>query len=243
LVRLPVGDASKNSRTSTSGARRIEAPSQPVALFACPTTRIRAMESALLRRPLIDLISSRSQCLFCLTSVGRRHQSSTRRTKGRLNIKPDSSFLLDKNSPNQDHIIFNPPSAAPSVLHTPSIFLPKEDKRKPLLASRAATSTPTRMPPIIEKFKRLGVRHHLTDREIAEIHELRSADSFTWTAVKLARKFNCSTFFIKMVCNASEEAKEAARERWDARKAKWGTKKTRAYEDKLKRKELALRDA
>lgn len=201
------------------------------------------MESALLRRPLIDLISSRSQCLFCLTSVGRRNQSSSRRTKNRLNIKPDSSFLLNKDSPNQDHIIFNPPSAAPSVLHTPSIFLPKEDKRKQLLASRAPESAGTRLPPVIAKFKEMGVKHHLTEAEIAEIHELRSADPFSWTAPKLARKFNCSTFFVRMCCEASAEFKALERQKLEERRAKWGARKTRAYEDRLKRKELALRDA
>lgn len=200
------------------------------------------MVSALLRRPLVDLISSRSQCLFCLTSAARRHESSYRRTKHRLNVKPDASFLPSKDSPNQDHIIFNPPSSAPSVLHTPSIFLPKEDKRKQLLASLGVETTSSRLPPVIAKFRDMGVKHHLTEAEIAEIYKLRSADPFTWTAVKLARKFNCSSFFVRMCCEATEEVKELERQKTEARRAKWGPKKTRAYEDKLKRRELALRD-
>ena len=149
---------------------------------------------------------------------------------------------MSKDSPSQDHIIFNPPSAAPSVLHTPSIFLPKEDKRKQILVSRIQASTPTRLPPVIEKFKEMGVKHHLTETEIAEIHKLRSSDPFSWTAVKLARKFNCSAFFVRMCCEATEEVKELERKKVEERRAKWGTKRTRAREDRTKRKELALRD-
>jgi hypothetical protein len=213
--------------------------------FLClsQTTCDQGMDSALLRRPLIGLISSRPQCLFCLTSVQRRHQATSRRTRSHLKIQPDSSFFKNKSSPNEDHIIFNPPSSAPSVLHTPSIFLPKEDKRKKLLESISARTYPTQLPPVIEKFKDMGVKHHLTDAEIAEIYKLRSADPFTWTAAKLAKKFNCSAFFVRMCCEASEEVKEQERQKIEAGRAKWGARKKRAFEDRVKRKELALRDS
>lgn len=89
----------------------------------------------------------------------------------------------------------------------------------------------------------MGVKHHLTEAEIAEITRLRTADPFSWTSVKLARKFNCSTFFVTMCCEATEEVKEIERQKIAARMAKWGSRKTRAYDDKLKRRELALSDA
>ena len=88
----------------------------------------------------------------------------------------------------------------------------------------------------------MGVKHHLTETEIAEIHRLRSADPLSWTAVKLARKFNCSTFFVRMCCEASEDVKKLERKKLEEARAKWGTKRTRAREDRTKRKELALRD-
>src|ERR1700710_1205995 len=123
------------------------------------------MEARLVGRPLIDLLSGKRQCLFSLNTTARRYESSSRRLRHRLNIKPDVSF--SSNSLQADHIIFNPPSSAPSVLHTPLIFMPKEDKRKQLFAARQAP--PARLPPVIQKFAPVGVRHHLKDSDIAEI--------------------------------------------------------------------------
>ena len=88
----------------------------------------------------------------------------------------------------------------------------------------------------------MGVRYHLTEAEIEEIYTLRSTDPFTWTAPKLARKFNCSTFFVRMCCEASEEFKEQEKKKVEEGRAKWGVRKMRAFEDRVKRKELALRD-
>lgn len=89
----------------------------------------------------------------------------------------------------------------------------------------------------------MGIKHHLTEAEVAEIAKLRTEDPFLWTAPKLARKFNCSSFFVKMCCEASDEVKELDRKRREEEMASWGPRKKRAYEDKLKRIELALRDA
>jgi hypothetical protein len=199
------------------------------------------MEARLLQRPIIDLFSSRTQCLFSLNPASRRHESSYRRSKKLLNVKPDSSFLLSNKSPQEDHIVFNPPSSAPSINHTPSIFFPKEDKRKQLFAATTAKTPSTRLPPVIPTFKPIGVKHHLNESDIAEIQRLRTQDPFKWTAAKLARKFNCSMFFVKMCCEASKERKEYERKRLEALRARWGPKRTRAREDMLRRKELALK--
>jgi len=201
------------------------------------------MEARLLRRPLGDLFSRGTQCLVSANvSVSAcRHVSSYRRTKQRLNIKPDSTFLLNSHSPPQDHIIFNPPSSAPNVLHTPIKFLPKEDRRKQLFASRTSPQAP-RLPPVIPKFKPVGVRHHLTDVDIVEIRKLRSKDPEANTARKLAIKFNCSTYFISMVCEAPKEKKQRDEEARLAKVAMFGPKRTKAREDRKRRMELALRD-
>src|SRR5256885_13642591 len=65
----------------------------------------------------------------CTQSTSRRYQSSYRRTRSRLNIKPDACFL-PSTTEIHDHILYNPPPSAPNVYHTPTIFLPKSDKRR-----------------------------------------------------------------------------------------------------------------
>ncbi len=63
--------------------------------------------------------------------VARRQQSTTSRTKKALKIAPHPSFLAaGPASPTANHVIFNPPSSAPSVYHTPFKFLPKSDPRR-----------------------------------------------------------------------------------------------------------------
>jgi hypothetical protein len=201
------------------------------------------MEARLIRRPVTDLLSGRSQCVLSFSTTTLRHQESYRRTKQKLNIKPDISFLSSGKKSQQDHIIFNPPSSAPSVLHTPLIFLPKGDKRKPLFEKAVAMHPkPAKLPPIIGRFKPVGVRHHLTDADIEEIRSLRTNDPDKWTARRLAYKYNCSIFFISMCCEAPAEKKERDREKEDAMKARWGPRRRKAREDREKRIQLALRD-
>ncbi|KAK3296864.1 mitochondrial ribosomal protein subunit L20-domain-containing protein [Chaetomium fimeti] len=68
---------------------------------------------------------------------GTRQKSTAARTRGALNIPPHDSFLNPNSSaadrkarPTTGQIIYNPPSSAASVFHTPFIFLPKEDPRR-----------------------------------------------------------------------------------------------------------------
>ena len=63
-----------------------------------------------------------------------------------------------------------------------------------------------------------------------------------WSVNKLARKFNCSMTFIQMCCQAPSEKKELERQKVEAIKARWGPKRTRAREDRVKRRDLILRD-
>ena len=206
------------------------------------------MEGRLVRRPIIDLLSGRSQCLLSLNTTARRHESSYRRTKQRLNVKPDASFVFSNHSPQQDHIIFNPPSSAPCVLHTPLKFLPKEDKRRQLFAATAArkgSSSSTQLPPPVRP-KQKYPHHHLSDTDIAEIQRLHASDPETWTNARLSRKFNCSMMFV-MICiknsgGTPSQNGERRRAQTEAVKAKWGPRRRMAREDRLKRKELALRD-
>jgi hypothetical protein len=205
------------------------------------------MDSRLLRRPVIDLLSGRSQRLLSFNNTARRHESSYRRTKQRLNVKPDASFLLSKNSPQHDHIIFNPPSSAPSVLHTPIKFLPKEDKRRRLLLATAGklnSSQTTPLPPPI-KAKPKVPHHHLSETDMAEIQRLKRQDPDQWTNTRLARKFNCSSTFISIClkeCGVDNtERKKEMAAKMEAIKAKWGPRRRKARADTDKRYELAYR--
>src|SRR5205814_2861816 len=96
--------------------------------------------------------------------TSQRHESSFQRTKKKLNVKPESSILLSHMSPQHDHIIFNPPSTAPSVFHTPLKFVPKDDKRRQLLESMAG-STNSYLPPLVIKPKPNFQRHHLSEED------------------------------------------------------------------------------
>ncbi|KAH6674299.1 mitochondrial ribosomal protein subunit L20-domain-containing protein [Halenospora varia] len=205
------------------------------------------MDARLIRRPLLDLASGRSQCLLSLNASTRRHQSSYRRAKQRLNVKPDSSFLQSNNSPQQDHIIFNPPSAAPSVFHTPLKFLPKEDKRRQFLEATQSKLKPnsTRLPPLLQPKK--GVpHHHLSDADIAEIQRLKREEPDQWNNNKLARKFNCSGMFISICLSqaGSKDVDQLAQHnaRLEAIKERWGPRRRMAHEDKQRRMQMALRD-
>lgn len=205
------------------------------------------MDCRLIRRPAIDLLSGRgTQCLLSLKASSQRHQSSYRRTHQHLNIKPDDSFLLSNNSPQKDHIIYNPPSSSPSVLHTPLKFLPKEDKRRQLLTAttaKAATPAPSRLPPLVRRSKL--PHHHLTDADIAEIQRLKREEPDKWNNHKLARKFNCSSTFMSIClsqCGYDDSAtRTVEKARLNGIMERWGPRRRMAHEDRLKRNEMALR--
>ncbi|TVY55154.1 54S ribosomal protein L20, mitochondrial [Lachnellula cervina] len=205
------------------------------------------MDARLIRRPVLDLLAGRGQCLISLNASSQRQQSSYRRTKQHLNIKPDSSFLISNESPKQDHIIFNPPSSSPSVLHTPFKFLPKEDKRRQLLAatSEKLNPTPSRLPPPVSRRPKMP-HHHLSDADIAEIQRLKRDEPEKWNNLKLSRKFNCSSMFISICLSQCGYDDTATRQAEKARLAgimeRWGPRRRMAHEDKLKRMEIALRD-
>ncbi|KAL8714028.1 MAG: hypothetical protein Q9220_002174 [cf. Caloplaca sp. 1 TL-2023] len=176
----------------------------------------------------------------------RRHESSARRTTKRLRVKTDPSFTSAiPTSQLQDHIVFNPPSSSPSPYQTPAAFLPPSDPRRSLLAQSHDHANPyaqpnKRLPPPIKK--PLEKRYHLQEPEIAEIRRLREKDSLTWSRKKLAEKFDCSEFFVAMICEASPQRKEQQRKALEEVKARWGNRRRHAREDRQKRRDLWGRD-
>ncbi len=202
------------------------------------------MSHAIARRPIVGSITSTSSQSSTVLHKLCRHESSFRRTKQRLRVKPEASSFSEP-SIRQDHIVFNPPSSAPSVYHTPSKFLPKNDQRQSLFASRVSSSsnppTTTALPPPIRK--PYEKKYHLTEADIAEIRRLRKEDPGLWTREKLAKKFDCSNFFIAIVCEASKEHKESQLRVLETVKSRWGRRRREAREDRTRRRESWGRDA
>ncbi|KAI0134557.1 mitochondrial ribosomal protein subunit L20-domain-containing protein [Xylariales sp. AK1849] len=194
------------------------------------------METRPILRPLNSLRCS-------LSRTSSRYASTTQRTKKALKIPPHPSFLTPKGY--DDHIVFNPPSSVPSVYHTPFKFLPKTDPRRQanltqLLRSSAdptwsAAAAPT-APEVPKSFVQPG--RNVTREQVEEMRRLRDEDPARWSVMKLAEKFECSNYFVMMCCRASSEHRGNERARLEAIKARWGPIRTKAREDRQKRKVL-----
>jgi hypothetical protein len=194
-----------------------------------------------------------------------RHESTARRHKKLLALPEAPSYTADT---SQTTLIFNPPSSAPNVYHTPHKFLPKDDPRRHLYSaaqklstvsalrkktsSIAAPGTPLHTSSLLPPRPSAALpapvrapyekRYHLTDKEIDEIRQLRTQDPYTWTRVKLAEKYGCSQFFVGMVVKAKEKAKEVEAGHAEMRRL-WGAKRREAREDRERRKAMWGRDA
>lgn len=184
--------------------------------------------------------------LSILPQITRRHEASARRTTKRLRTKPDPSFTSSIPPQNrQDHIVFNPPSSAPSPYHTPAVFLPPNDPRRTLLAKSHHYANPyqdpeRRLPPPVRK--PYEKKYHLTEKEILNIRKLRSENPHLWTRKILAEHFKCSQFFVGMICEASNDKKAEEERTLSAVKDHWGKRRRYAREDRQKRRELWGRD-
>ncbi|GAB7351619.1 hypothetical protein MBLNU459_g2233t2 [Dothideomycetes sp. NU459] len=225
------------------------------------TRRIpRSLEQCLFSAPRGGPLSVLSPVISSSPPAPAAHQSrsvsSFRRTKKMLRVQPDSSFT--GTSEVSDHIVYNPPSSAPNVYHTPLKFLPANDPRRRLHSSfsssaahlpsagasasssssssassgrsRASAPLPPPLKPQQEK------KYHLSSVEVEEIRRLRAEDPRQWTRVRLADKFGCSQFFVSLCCCAPEIKEERQRE-LEAIKRRWGRAKKEAREDRVRRKE------
>lgn len=214
------------------------------------------MASSIFAKALRPSITAQESFAFVCQAC-RRQQSSYRRTRKALRVKPDPSFL-PSTTETQDHIIFNPPSSAPNVYHTPLKFLPKTDPRSRLYSSAPTSSatppsTPgssTIIPPPTAPSARslpsvrpeYQKKYHLTPEQVEEIRALRAEDPRKWTRVRLAEKFECSAFFVGLCCSAPEIKAEQDKALEEI-KRKWGRKKTEAREARQERKKLWGQDA
>jgi len=193
------------------------------------------MNSSVARRSATSLLSVHFPSPSNPARVCRRNESSFRRMKQRLRVKPDASFTASPKSAQQDHIIFNPPSSSPSIYHTPLKFIPPEDKRRDLpSAIRTVTPMPRLPPAVRESYQK---QYALTSEDIAEIRRLRMMDPELWTRDKLAKQFNCSSLFIGIVCEESRERKQQQVKALEDIKSRWGLRRRAAREDRMRRRE------
>ena len=210
-------------------------------------------------------VCSRQQQFPLLPFTQCRNESTTRRHKKLLALPEAPSYTSDRSTPT---LIFNPPSSAPNVYHTPLIFLPKEDKRRqlhaaaqiyatsaahrrqtPFIASPGTPlSTQSFLPPRPSTSLPTPVRapyekkYHLGPAEIEEIRRLRASDPDQWTRVRLADRFGCSQFFVGLIAKAPEKAERVSRSHEQMR-SRWGAGRRMAMEDRDRRKALWGRDA
>ncbi|KAJ5966004.1 hypothetical protein N7481_012718 [Penicillium waksmanii] len=192
------------------------------------------------KRPFLTLPFLLPSLTESLSIGAVRHQSSYRRTKQRLRVKPDASF--GPSQQGRDQIIYNPPSSAPSVYHTPSKFLPVNDVRRAMRPANAATAT-TDVNELPSVYKTEPERkYHLTPEDVEEIRKLRLNDPMTWSRYSLAKKFECSPLFIAKVCGASPEKKAIQKQVLEAVQSRWGPKRRMAREDRKLRREAWGRD-
>lgn len=183
-------------------------------------------------------LQSTSTPFICTACSNARHQSTYRRTRKALRVKPHASFLPSAPTERADHIIFNPPSSAPSVYHTPAKFLPASDPRSRTQSAGSPTSHPSAttsatLPPVRTPYEK---KYHLTAAEVEEMRSLRTSDPTTWTRLRLAEKFECSPFFVSLCCSAPKEVHEQQAKDLAEIKKRWGRRKTEAREARVERK-------
>ena len=188
-------------------------------------------------------------CATVLQAESRRHQSSYRRSRSRLNIKPDASFLPSRTEPH-DHIIYNPPPSAPNVCHTPTLFLPKSDRRRQMhdaaiasnlqLANTTASDQQKLPPPVRKPYEK---KYHVTEEQMNEMRALRKEDPLKWSASQLAKKFACSSLFVSFVTDGLAPGKKEQQQQVTAIvQSRWGPKRRIAREDRQIRREKWFRD-
>ncbi|EEP82118.1 conserved hypothetical protein [Uncinocarpus reesii 1704] len=192
------------------------------------------------RRPVLNLPFLLPFCSESTSLLVQRNQSTYRRLKQRLRIRPDASFGHPP-AQDYDHIIYNPPSSAPSTYQTPTKFLPPNDARRKLRSdSDLGVSSSVGNLPLV--FKRPSAKRDLLmAKDIEEIRRLRLQDPMVWSRGKLAKRFGCSPLFVGMVCEASPEKKAIQKQVLEAVKSRWGVKRTIAREDRELRKESPIR--
>ncbi|GKT91063.1 60S ribosomal protein [Colletotrichum tofieldiae] len=206
------------------------------------------MEARTLTRPATALATLLRQ--QTATAVPRRGHKTFSRTKRSLNIPPHPDFLPSTPAAG-DAIIYNPPSAAPSVYHTPFKFLPPSDPRRranlsslfanPSAATSQTTSSgsssaarplprPSTSPPAAPSRATTSLAK-TSPRSAASAPRTRASGASPPSRANLHHHLH----------PAPREHKERLERKLEGVKSRWGTIRTKAREDRSRRKEMLFR--
>lgn len=244
--------------TTTTDDSLIQSVNQSVTMEAAAQTFLRPAAAAAAARG-------------CLKS-GTRHtlkqqirtKATSARTRRSLNLPPHPTFLAADSHLQQDHIIFNPPAAAPSVYHTPFKFLPKTDPRRranlaSLFESHFASPSPGSasaagpdakiedLPTVRASDRRsrgvssIAARGPVTKAEVEEMRRLREEDAHKWSVTALADKFDLPRGFVMACCQAPKDKLEFERKKIELIQKRWGPIRAKAREQKERRKDMLYR--
>ncbi|KAF7519238.1 hypothetical protein G7054_g13157 [Neopestalotiopsis clavispora] len=142
-----------------------------------------------------------------------------------------------------------PAVVAPSVYHTPFKFLPRSDPRRQAnltqiiraSSSSSSSTTSTVTAPELGTQANGGFvppKQNVTREQVEEMRALRALDPTKWSVAALATKYDCTNWFVMMCCKASPEHKASEQARLEAIKARWGPIRTKAREERQKRKAM-----
>lgn len=215
------------------------------------------MDVCSLARPAAELLTrARSARPFLPITTVRGHKT-TARTKRSLKVAPHDSFLPDRTRPTppgEDHIIYNPPSSEASPLHTPFLFLPQNDPRRPALVRMRISNSAALIPggagatvkseadlPEAMRYPRRTPNYNLTEADMKEMKRLRQEDPLKWNVKALSTKFNCSPIIVSIAAPEPEEHTKWREEKMERQRARWGPIKTKAREDRRRRSAMLYR--
>ncbi|KAI5839346.1 mitochondrial ribosomal protein subunit L20-domain-containing protein [Morchella snyderi] len=176
-----------------------------------------------------------------------RGEATSRRHTKKLRLRPLPSMVIGGHggvaptaSPAINHIIHNPPSAAPSIFATPNLFLPKEDPRRVTFLAvddndkDSKPKAKLQLPPPIKPPR--SKTYHLGELEIAEMRALRAENPAEWTRGKLAAMYGTSKFFVGMAAETTAARKEEMQGRLATIKSRWGKIRTTARFERTRRR-------
>ncbi|KAK9481211.1 mitochondrial ribosomal protein subunit L20-domain-containing protein [Lipomyces japonicus] len=132
-------------------------------------------------------------------------------------------------------LTYNPPPSAPSPFDTPDIFLPVSERIK-VATDASLPVLPPPLGPISTK------QYHLTEVEVEEIKRLRATDPENNSITSLAKRFNCSYFFIIMVSRVPESRKLYLQGKARLARLEQSEVKRHAIAERLKRRQSWRRD-
>lgn len=137
-------------------------------------------------------------------------------------------------------VSYNPAPSAPTPLETPAAFLPKRELELRSYIHENKAYNVSSMPLISKPPRRT---YHLTAEDAEKIQTLRDSEPSKWTRKRLAEEFKVSEFVIGMVSKPNEAYAKEMQSRLGLIREQWDDKRSRARDQRMRRKKFWLRDA